>query len=488
MSIKQKAIQGVVWSVIQNWGSQAGSLIVFLILARLLTPQAFGLVALANVFLAFMQIFLEQGFTQALIQRQELEPEHLNTAFWTNVGSGILLTIIGFALAGFVANFFNQPKLIPLLQCFSFLFIINSLSHVHQALLSRELAFKTMAVRTLIGIFIGGIVGVVMALRGFGVWSLVSQQVVFETVCVIVMWQAVDWRPQFQFSRKHFQELFSFGINVVGFKFLKFFNKRSDNLLIGYFLGEVALGYYAIAYRILQVMTQLLVSTSNQVALPTFSKLQTEPERFRKAFYKVTQFTSLIAFPTFIGVAALSPELIILLFGEEWKPSIPVLQILAFGGIIHTLSFFNTSVFMAMGKPTWRLWLSFLEAVISLIACLFAVQWGIVAVALAYVVSIYIVFPIGQGGVSKLINVPFKTYGQQLVTPTISSLVMIIAILISKYFLENLMDIKFILVIEIAIGIITYSLTIKLIEPKLFQYFIEMFHLIKSRKESVIKS
>jgi PST family polysaccharide transporter len=181
MNIKQKAIQGVVWSVIQNWGSQAGSLIVFLILARLLTPEAFGLVALANVFLAFMQIFLEQGFTQALIQRQELEPEHLDTAFWTNFFSGILLTIIGFAFASSVANIFNQPKLIPILQCFSGLFVINSLSHVHQAILSRELAFKIMAVRTLIGILIGGIVGVVMAVSGFGVWSLVSQQVVFET-------------------------------------------------------------------------------------------------------------------------------------------------------------------------------------------------------------------------------------------------------------------------------------------------------------------
>jgi len=489
MNIKQKAIQGVVWSVIQNWGSQAGSLIVFLILARLLTPEAFGLVALANVFLAFMQIFLEQGFTQALIQRQELEPEHLDTAFWTNFFSGILLTIIGFAFASSVANIFNQPKLIPILQCFSGLFVINSLSHVHQAILSRELAFKIMAVRTLIGILIGGIVGVVMAVSGFGVWSLVSQQVVFETVCVIVMWQAVDWRPKLKFSQKHFQELFHFGINVVGFKFLKFFNKRSDNLLIGYFLGEVALGYYAIAYRVLQVMTQLLVSTSNQVALPTFSKLQALPERFRQAFYKATQFTSLIAFPTFIGMATLTPELVTFLFGKEWLPSIPVMQILAFSGIIHTLSYFNASVFMAMGKPSWRLWLSFIEALFSIVACLFAVQWGIVAVALAYVISIYLVFPISQAAVSKLIHVPILIYLQQFMTSLMASTVMATAILMTKYFLVNFLDAKFILLIGTMIGIIVYSLTIRLIDPKLFQYVWELFRIVFSKKKpNLLKS
>lgn len=132
MSIKQKAVKGVVWSVIQNWGSQTVSLIVFLILARLLTPEAFGLVALANSLLGFMKIFTEQGFTKALVQRQELEPEHLDTAFWSNLVGSLLLTIITFIGAEYIATIFNQPKLTAILKCFSFLFLINSISHVHR--------------------------------------------------------------------------------------------------------------------------------------------------------------------------------------------------------------------------------------------------------------------------------------------------------------------------------------------------------------------
>ena len=483
MSIKQKAVKGVVWSLIQNWGSQAVSFIVFLILARLLTPEAFGLVALANTFLAFMKIFTEQGFTKALVQRRELEPEHLDTAFWSNIIGGILLTIITIFGAEYIAAIFNQPKLTPILKCFSFLFLINSTSHVHQALLSRKLAFKVMAVRTLIAIFLGGTVGVVMAFAGFGVWSIVSEQIVFESVVVLVMWQAVDWRPKFRFSGKHFRDLFSFGINIIGLKFIKFFNKRSDNLLVGYFLGEVALGYYAIAFRVLQVMTQLLVGTTNQVALPTFSKLQEEPERFRQAFYRVTQFTSLVAFPTFAGMAALTPELIVSVFGEQWIPSIPVMRVLAFAGIINSLSFFNNSVFMAMGKPAWKLWLTIFEATFTLTICLTVIKWGIGAVVSAYVISTYLAFPISLRAVKELINVPIRTYLQQFITPAIATLIMVAVILLAKYFLVNLINAKILLILGTVIGVITYGLTIRFLNPQLFQYLWELILLLKSRKK-----
>ncbi|MEA5518556.1 lipopolysaccharide biosynthesis protein [Limnoraphis robusta] len=480
MSIKQKAIQGVIWSVIQNWGSQAGSLIVFLILARLLTPQAFGLIGLANVFLAFMQIFLEQGFSQALIQRQEIDPEELDTAFWTHVLSGLLLTIISFFLAGFVSNIFEQPKLIPILQCFSFLFFINSLSHVHKAILSREFAFKIMAVRTIIGIIIGGTVGIVMALSGFGVWSLVSQQFIYEAVEVFIIWGAIDWRPKFRFSFQHLRNLLNFGSSILALKFLNFCNKRTDNLLIGYFLGEVALGYYMIAYRVLEVMTQLLVSTTKQVALPTFSRLQTEPERFRQAFYKVTLFTSLIAFPTFFGMITLTKELVISLFGERWLPSVPVMQVLAFAGILNAISFFNGSVFIAIGKPSWKLWLSLLNAVLNLIACLVAVQWGIVGVALAYVISSYIAFPVSQWAISKLIHVPLLTYLQQFRSPLIGSVVMVSGILIAKHFMVDLINEKVLILVGTAIGTIIYGLTIRLVDPKLFKDLLELLKMIRS--------
>lgn len=481
MSIKKKAIKGVIWSTIQNWGSQAGSFIIFIILARLLTPEDFGIVSLANVFLVFLNIFLEQGLTPALIQREELEAKHLDTAFWTQVISGILLTIFSLFIADQIALIFRQPQLLPILQCFSCLFIINSFGQLPQAILQRNLDFQIMAMRSLIAIIISGIVGITMAVYGFGVWSLVGQQLTFESVMVMVIWKAISWRPKLRFSYKHFQDLFGFSIYVFIFKFIKFFERRSDNLLIGYFLGEVALGYYAIAYRILEVMTQLLIGTTNQVALPVFSRLQNDPESFRKAFYQVTQFTSLIAFPAFFAMLTLAPQVITTLFGEKWIPSVLVMRILTFMGILSSFSFFNLSVFVAMGKPHWRMWLSFFNATISFLAALWVIERGIVAVACAFVISIYLVFPANLFLLSKLIKISLPDYLDQFITPFISSLVMVTFLYLTKYFLEGRLNSIILLLVCTVTALISYPITIRLINPKLFQYLLNIFALATSK-------
>ncbi|NJO39263.1 MAG: lipopolysaccharide biosynthesis protein [Cyanobacteria bacterium RU_5_0] len=481
MSIKQKAIKGVLWTAIQNWGSQLGSLIVFFVLARLLDPETFGLVALANVFLAFMQVFLDQGFAQALIQRKELESAHLDTAFWINLGIGTLLTVTGFVAASWVANLFHQAQLTSILQCLSILFFIRSFSGVQQAILERKFAFKAVAVRLLLGTAISGVVSITMALNGFGIWSLVFQQLVHELIGALALWFASDWRPRFKFSVPHFKHLFGFGSSILGFNFLGFINNRADDFLIGYFLGPTALGYYAIAYRILTVMTDLLVNTSSQVTLPTFSRLQEEPERFRKAFYSATQLTSSIAFPIFLGVVVFAPELVLLLFGIQWLPSIPVMQVLALVGILRSVTYFKGSVFIAMGKPTWRLWLGLLSAGLNLVGFIVAVRWGIIAVSFAYLIRSLIVFPIGQWAVSKLIHTPLLDYLSQFIAPLISSLVMAIALLGIKQLLGNLLGMWALLAISVVFGAIIYGIAIRLISPSLFQKLQEFIYLALSR-------
>ena len=487
MSLKHKAFTGLIWSIIQNSGTQIFSLIIFLVLARLLTPETFGLIALANVFLAFMRIFLDQGFAKALIQRENLEPEHLDAAFWSQVGSGILLTTITFSTAGLVAGVFNQPKLIPVLQYLSLIFVINSLSRVHDALLCREFVFKVIALRSLLGTIISGAIGIAMAFAGYGVWSLVALNIASELVSLIVIWGAVDWRPRLRFSIKHFQDLYSFGMYLLAFKFIKFFDKRADNLLIGYFLGEVALGYYAIAYRILEVMTQLLIKTVDKVALPTFSRLQTEPERFRSLFYKTTQFTSLIAFPTYLGVVIFAPELIVTLFGEQWIPATVPMQILALEGILLAVSLFHKSVFMSMGKPSWTVRISLLNATANLIACLIAVRWGIVAVAIAYVISSYLVFPVSQWAVNRLIKLELMTYLRQFITPFLSSAIMVGAIVIARHLLFDAIDSKLLLIVGTAIGMSVYALCVRILEPQLLEKVWEFVKLSSGRKKAAKK-
>ena len=302
MGLQQEAVRGAMWSALEKWGAQLVSTAIFLLLARLLGAEAFGLIALANVFLAFMQIFLDQGFAQAIVQKDKLETEHLDTAFWTSVLMGALFVLLIFAGSGFVADFYKEPDLALIVRWMSVSFLFSGLSSVQSAILQRNMQFKIFAVRSLVATVTCGIAGIGAALMGFGVWSLVVKEIVFGSTGALLLWSTSGWRPGFRFSPEHFKELFSFGINIIGFNFLDFFNRRSDDLLIGYFLGTVALGYYSVAYRLLLIMIKLLTNVTIQVALPTFSKLQKEPDRMRAAFYKVTRYTSLVSFPAFLGI------------------------------------------------------------------------------------------------------------------------------------------------------------------------------------------
>jgi len=474
MNLRQKAVKGFVWSAIQSWGRQAIALIVFSILARLVAPEAFGLIALAQVFLAFTQVFLDQGFTEAIVQRHDIEPEHLDTAFWINLVIGLLLTVFGIAGAGLVADLFNQPQLTPIIRWLSPSFLIFALSAVQEAIFTRNLAFKTLAVRSLIAVVAGGLVGVAMAFRGYGVWSLVGQQLAGGLVQILVLWWGSDWRPGFKVSARHFRELFSFGINVVWMKILDFINYRADDFLIGYFLGPVALGYYSIAFRLFMIMIQLLTNVTNQVAIPAFSRMQQETERLRQAFYTVTELTGFISFPAFLGVVALAPEIIRLLFGEKWLPSIPVLQLLALVGIFNSIYYFNATVIIAMGKPFWKVMLNLMNVVATLVFFAIAVRWDIVAVAAACVLRFYLLAPIELGMVKKLINIKYTTYLRQCIAPLTGSLVMVATIMVLKHFLSGLISLYAILAVCILLGTVAYTLVILLMAPTLTRKILDL--------------
>jgi O-antigen/teichoic acid export membrane protein len=486
-NLRQKAVKGVVWSAIQSWGSQVISFAVFSLLARLLSPQDFGLVATAGVVVTFMQIFLEQGFSEAIVQRDELESEHLDTAFWTILGIGTLLTIIGFSSADIVANFFNQPQLTLIVRCLSFNFLFSALNSVQAAILSRQLYFKALAIRSLLATLAGGTVGIVMAFRGFGVWSLVCQQLSFGLVAVITLWRVSDWRPGFRFSKKHFLEMFSFGINIVGFNFLNFFSRHGDDLLIGYFLGAIALGYYNVAYRILLVMTQLLVRILTQVALPTFSRLKQEPEKLRNAFYSATQLSSLISFPIFISVAVLAPEIVRVVFGNKWESSIPVMQALSLVGPLHCIFFFNGSLMIAMGKPSWRLWVTFINSVSNFIAFFLVVKWGILAVAMAYVIRGYLLAPIPLLLLRKLINLDLVIYFRQYLTQVCGCVAIVAIVLTFKYFFAASISANVMLAICIPLAAATYIAVIALLDNQLFKKLSELAKLALYKQKNISK-
>lgn len=485
MSLRQKALHGLFWSAIEKWGGKFFALLVFLTLARLLEPEAFGLVALASVFVAFVQVFVDQGFADAIVQRPDLEESHLDTAFWVNIAMGLLMTLLCAAAAGLIAAGLREPALEPVVRVFSLAFIINAISGVQIALFRRKLAFKVLAVRTLIANVIGGVAGITMAFLGYGVWSLVGQQLLMSGTGAIILWTASTWRPTFRFSRRHFVDLFSFGINVIGTNLLNFLNRRSDDLLIGYFLGTTALGYYTVAYRILLTLTDLITGISAQVTFPIFSKMRQDKERMLRAFYLTTQYASYISFPIFMGLAVTAPILIPVVFGPQWAPSIPVMQILAFIGLLHSVTFFNGSVLLAMGKPSWRLMLGILNTATNVAAFLVAVRWGIVAVAAAYVIRGYVTAPLTPWVIRKLIGLSYTRYVRQFMVPFTGTLGMVAVLLAFHLAIGNTVPPVALLIMEISLGAVIYIIAIQWMAPSMFQDARVMAQQLRAREKIV---
>jgi PST family polysaccharide transporter len=477
MNLKQEAIKGVAWSALQTWGVRVISFVVMLILARLVLPESFGLIAYATVFTAFIQIFIDQGFSDAIVQFPNLEREHLDTAFWISVITGTIFTVVGIAASGLIAKIFHEPKLIPVIQWLSLMFIVSALSSVQQALLRRKLAFKKLTTRSLIATFSSGIVAVSMAFLRFGVWSLVAKLLTDGVVNVIVLWKVSDWRPGFHVSAKHFKQLFSFGINIVGGDFVDFLSVHSDDFLIGYFLGSTALGYYSLAYNLLIVLTDLLVSVPNAVAFPLFSRIQNEPARLKSAFYEITQLQSVIAFPIFLGVLSVASEAVRVLYGDVWLTSVPVVQLLMLVGIVRSASFFYSSIFRSSGKPSWRFGLYSLTAILNVVGFLLTVRMGIVAVAASYVFVSYLLMPLYVFMVRRLIQISVPTLLKQYAPAVISSLLMILVVFAVKTLLQESLVLSVRLILLSLSGGLTYLLALRVIQPSLYVKMLELAHI-----------
>lgn len=417
------------WSGLERTVNRLATLAIFIMLGRLLAPEHFGLAALAGAFTSLVEIFVDQGFSKALVQRRSLSRAALDTAFWTAAATGVGLTAAGVLAAPLVAQVLGEQTLVGVIRWLSAGFLFTALSTTQQALLQRAFAFRTLAVRRLSATVVGGVVGIALAAQGAGVWALVGQTLARALVGTVVLWAAASWRPGLAVSRGEFAELFRFGVNVVGIEFLNFFTRQGDSLLIGTVLGPVALGYYTVATRVLSVMIEVLVGTINQVVTPTFSRLQDDPAATRRAFYGAIRLCQAVALPAFVGVAVLAPELLTVAFGPRWAPSAPVLQALALLGGIQSSTYFDRGVLFAAGRPHIELRLTLAATIGNLVAFALAMPWGIVGIAVALLVRSLVFWPIRLWALHRVAGIEPAPYLRQWARPLLVSALMAAALL-----------------------------------------------------------
>jgi PST family polysaccharide transporter len=466
--LRKEATRGVVWSALERWGSQVLGFGIFTVLARELEPAAFGLVALAGVVIEFVRVFVDQGFSEAVIQRAQLEKEHLDTAFWTGLATGVVLAVACAFGAGLVADAMGDPALAPVLRWLSLAFVIGGLSSTQAALLQRRLAFRELAARTFAAQVVSGALAIYLALAGYGVWALVGNLLADAAFGSIMLWRVSGWRPGVAVRWRHFRELTAFGSSIVGFKLLNLTSQRIDKLMIGSLLGKEALGFYDVAWRIFHAMTRLLTSVMNRVAFPVFARLQGEPERLRGAFYEATQLTSLVTFPAFFGLAALAPDVLPWAFGPKWAGSVPVMQVLAFVGILQSLSHFNGSLIKGAGKPAWRLGIASIQASVNVAAVWLGVRYGITGVAVAVTLAGFALYPLGFYAVRKLTAIEPLRYASQFVAPLLAS-ALCVAVALGVRGLAAELPVAARTALATGAGAIAYAAGLRLLAPGLWR-------------------
>jgi O-antigen/teichoic acid export membrane protein len=360
---KAKYRSALSWSVAMVGGQQFVTAAVAFLLAAILGPEAFGTVAMASVYILFMQMLLQQAIP-AIVQRKDLDSAHLDSAFWLVMGFTLVITGISVALAGPWAAANRTPDLQPIIIALSLQVPLQGLVVVQEAVLRRHMDFRSLAIRSLVAAAGGGVIGLALAFMDAGTWALVGQQVGNSIIGAAVLWKVSDWRPRLHFSRAHAKDLAGFSLGAALASLAAFVNVRSDAMLIGLFFGAYAVGLYRLASRFTEIFVDFLSRSMQQVAFPELSRLQHDPVAFARRKRDIMKQSSLMTLPA-LGILAGCADQLLRLFGPEWAPASAALQLLCIVAAVRALSLISSAGLQAIGRPHVLAALSWIAAALS---------------------------------------------------------------------------------------------------------------------------
>jgi O-antigen/teichoic acid export membrane protein len=350
MAGQRSFLNAVKWAYTANWGERAFSSLFTFLLAALLGPREFGVVSVAMIYIAFIQMFMNQGLVAALIQKKDLQSEHLNSVFWMNLMLGLGFGGLSILFSGFWAAVNHAPELSKVILVLTLCIPIEGLALVQMALLQRDLDFKSLSIRANVSVLIGGIVGIAMAYKGLGAWAIVGQQLIKDTAALTLLWTQSKWRPKVCFSWHHLKELVSFSSSNFAAQLGVFADLQSGAILLSILFGPAAVGLFRLAERVVSSVLSIGTSSIQAVSLPEFSRLQDKPEELRKSVLTIIRFCAALTLPAMAGLIAVSDDLMASL-GPKWMPASEVLRILSVLGVMSMFSIFTGPLLQALSRP-----------------------------------------------------------------------------------------------------------------------------------------
>jgi O-antigen/teichoic acid export membrane protein len=459
--------KGIIWSAVNTWTNNILSFAVVTLLARLVSPNEFGLVALASIYVSFGQVFISDTISEALVQRHLLDPAHLDAAFWIMALLGILAMLAGICVAPIFGILFGEEHLVSILQVISVRLVFDALLTVPNALLLRRLDFRSFATRSFLANVAGGAAGVGMAFAGGGAWALVAQQLVNAAMTLAIVGANAQWFPRWTFSTAHARDLVRYSTFTVLTRLGYFIVNNVDRMIIGSFLNPAALGIYSLAKRITEMMSASITGVVVAVALPVFSHNQHDATAIRSALISMMDRTVLIAFPTFFGLSSVAQDVVPLIFGTKWIQAAPVLQALSVLMALYAVSTLHGTLIRAMGRAGW--WSAFtnLTSALYVIGFVVAGPYGVVAVAYSSLAMFSLASPFHFLMVARILNVKLTKYLTIFAVPLAGSLAMSLLIFLMRswdWFPTGTLLGR--VVAEVGTGIAAYGIIVVLLAPE----------------------
>ncbi|WP_281644114.1 lipopolysaccharide biosynthesis protein [Bacteroides zoogleoformans] len=377
MSVKSLATKGLVWNAIERFSSQGIQFILTIIIARILSPDDYGLVAMLGIFMAITQTIVDSGFSNALIQKRNRTEVDYSTMFYFNIVVSIFMYGLLFVSAPWIARFYNRSELINLVRILGLVLITNSLGVVQMTRLTISLDFKKLAIASLIGVIIGGSLGIWMAYHGYGAWTLVFQLLSGNLFWGMTLWLFTRWVPKRIFSWSSFRELFSFGSKLLFSSLLHSLYTHMYSLVVGKAFNASTLGYFNRSYTLGQFPVQNFSNIVHKVLYPIQCRYQDEREKFNYLFISCLRISGFVMFPLMIGFSVLAEPVILLLLKEKWLPAVSLFRIICLSMMWLPMLQANVSVLDAKGRSDHHLQAEFIKKILAIIILLFTLQFNI---------------------------------------------------------------------------------------------------------------
>jgi O-antigen/teichoic acid export membrane protein len=482
MNLKTRTIRGIGWSATAQIAQLLMQILITAILARLLTPSDFGLIAMVTVFSSFVWVFANFGLTSAIIQKKEVSDEALSSTFWINVGLGALLTIALAASAPLLAAFYSEQRLTLLVVLISTTFFIASFGNVQTALLMKRMNFKALAVINICAVGISGSISVFLAFSGYGVWSLAWNIVLAAFIAVVFTWIYSRWVPHFSFGLQHVKGFLRFGANLTAFNFINYFARNADNLLIGRFLGAAPLGFYNLAYNLLLFPLNNISSVIGNVMFPALSIIQHDKQMVREAYVTGNRYIAVVSFPLMTWLLVTAPQVIRVVFGPKWVSAIVLVQILALTGLTQSIATNVGWIYLSQGRTDIMLKVGIFATIICLISFAVGLRWGVEGVAIAYTIaSASLMYPV-HAIPFRLIDLKKRYFLAQLRPIILATLTLGIIASLTSISLEKLgvtQDLTILAIVTLA-SLLSYVACIFVLDRELFKESLRLLGHLRS--------